>query len=84
MYFVYIIYAKAHDKYYRGFSQDPYKRLKQHNNGESKYTSKYTPWELVFIQKFDSKEKALMREKSLKKYSKAQILSLINTPLNIL
>ncbi|TXK71667.1 hypothetical protein FT993_09590 [Mesonia sp. HuA40] len=30
-YFVYIIYSESYDSYYRGYSTQPEKRLKQHN-----------------------------------------------------
>ena len=35
------------DKFYVGFSENPQKRLLEHNNPiHSKFTSKYIPWEL--------------------------------------
>ena len=83
-FFVYIIYSKTQDSYYRGYSTQPYKRLRQHNEGESRYTRNKGPWELVYLERFDTKRAALIREKSLKKYSKKQIRSLIDSPKNIL
>src|SRR5699024_8787107 len=83
-FFVYIIYSKTRDSYYRGYSTQPYKRLRQHNEGESRYTRNKGPWELVYLERFDTKRAALIREKSLKKYSKKQIRSLIDSPKNIL
>ncbi|UTW66588.1 GIY-YIG nuclease family protein [bacterium SCSIO 12643] len=80
--YVYIIQSISTGKFYKGYSLAPYDRLKQHNNGESRYTQHFCPWELVFIQSFDSKTKALIREKVLKKYSKQQIANLIKSPLN--
>jgi putative endonuclease len=82
MYYVYIIYSEKHDKYYRGFSENPWRRLWYHNAGKSYYTSKYVPWKIVFIQSFDTKSDVLKREKSLKKYSKKQIRELILSHLN--
>ncbi len=79
---VYIIYTEKHDKYYRGYSINPFRRLEQHNNGESKYTSNYAPWRLVYIQSYESKAEALKREKALKKYSKYQLKDLIRSTLN--
>jgi predicted GIY-YIG superfamily endonuclease len=35
--FVYIIQSEMDGTYYKGSSQDPYKRLLQHNAGESFY-----------------------------------------------
>ena len=82
--FVYIIYSIDHEKYYKGYSTDPYRRLVQHNNKESRYTKHFVPWKLLFLEKFSSKTEALRREKSLKKYSKAQIEELVQSPKNIL
>ena len=77
-FYVYIIYSNTHDKYYRGSSTHPALRLLQHNNGRAQYTKKFTPWVLVYLEKYSAKSDALKRERSLKKYSKAQIIDLIN------
>ncbi len=82
MYYVYIIYSKEKDCYYKGFSENPIKRLEQHNNGESRYTSKYNDWELFHLEIYLSKKEALIREKSLKKYSKQQVLELSKSTKN--
>ena len=82
--FVYILYSELHDKYYKGYSTDPYKRLGQHNAGKSRYTRSFLPWELVYIELLPNKTDALKREKSLKKYSKNQIEELMLSLKNIL
>jgi len=82
--YTYIIFSSKYDKFYRGYSSQPFLRLKQHNNGESKYTRNFTPWEIVCIQEFSSKIEAMKREKALKKYSKNQIKLLINSSKNLL
>ena len=84
MFYVYIIYSVKYDKYYKGFSLNPYKRLEQHNNKESRYTANFTPWIIVYLEKFDLKSDAIKREKSIKKYSKKQISELLKSPKNIL
>ena len=80
--FVYIIHSTIHDKYYKGYSLNPLQRLQFHNLGKSRWTSNFTPWKLVFIQAFESKKEALIRERKLKKYSKNQILDLIKSRVN--
>ena len=82
MFFVYILKSQIDGSYYKGFSEDPIKRLKSHNNKESSYTSNKVPWDLVFIQSYESKKAALVREKKLKKYSHEQIEQLILSKLN--
>ncbi|MDH4472967.1 MAG: GIY-YIG nuclease family protein [Fluviicola sp.] len=83
-YFVYIIYSQSGDCYYKGFSENPEKRLLQHNNKESRYTSKHCDWILIYLERFETKREALIREKGLKKYSKMQIGELIKSPKNII
>jgi len=50
MYFIYILYSPAFDKFYTGISKDPFQRLQQHNSSPfNSYTSKYRPWELFLF-----------------------------------
>ena len=81
--YCYIIYSLDFDKYYKGYSINPCIRLIQHNNGESRYTKKFLPWKLVYIETLKDKTSALKREKALKKYSKDQIVELIGSSKNI-
>ncbi len=81
-YHVYIIQSLHDASYYKGYSENPFTRLEQHNNGESKYTSYKKPWKLVFMQSYKTKREALTREKALKKYSHAQVRQLIDSDIN--
>ena len=81
MHFVYIIYSETSDKYYKGYSLDPIRRLEEHNEGRSRYTRHFIPWTIVYIQSFITKTEALQREKSIKKYSKTQLRDLIGSKL---
>ena len=82
-FYVYIIQSQADLSYYKGFSENPSKRLLQHNNAECKYTSTKMPWALVYIEELPTKRDALIRERGLKKYAHAQIQKLILTDKNI-
>jgi putative endonuclease len=82
-FYVYIIQSQADGSYYKGFSEDPGVRLQGHNRGESSYTKWKIPWTLVYVEQVDSKRNALIREKSLKKYSHEQIKHLIESPKNM-
>ncbi|MCC6702654.1 MAG: GIY-YIG nuclease family protein [Fluviicola sp.] len=84
MFYVYIIYSPSGDCYYKGFSENPKARLIKHNQGESRYTSKSNDWKMIYLERFATKRDALIREKGLKKYSKAQIKELIQSTKNIL
>jgi len=47
MYFIYIIYSTTSDKYYVGYSDNPIRRLLEHNTKPyTTYTSKHKPREL--------------------------------------
>ena len=83
-FYVYIIQSQADLSYYKGFSENPSRRLLQHNNGECKYTSTKMPWALVYIELLLTKRDALIRERGLKKYASAQIQKLLLTDKNIL
>jgi predicted GIY-YIG superfamily endonuclease len=54
------------DRRYIGITADLKKRFAGHNEGRSKYTSKFKPWELVTYIAFSKDEKAQEFEKYLK------------------
>ena len=54
-------------KIYIGYTSDLQNRLKSHNELATKgYTLKFRPWELLFMEEFQTKEEAIIREKNLK------------------
>ena len=47
MYYIYVIYSSSADKYYVGYTDDPQRRLTEHNSIPfNTYTSKHRPWVL--------------------------------------
>ena len=80
MYFVYILYSKRHDRYYVGHCEDLNIRLTRHNNKGVPSTKFYTPWILVYSEKFETRSLASVREKEIKnKKSRKYIEFLINS-----
>ena len=76
MYFVYII--KNHQGlFYKGFTQNLDKRIFEHNNDLSRYTSGKSPWVLVYFKEFETK--TLKEELRLKKLNAASIERLIRS-----
>ena len=69
--------------YYKGYTENPAKRLIQHNDGETKSTRNGVPWKLVYIEELETKREALVREKNLKKATRMRIEALIKHPKNI-
>jgi putative endonuclease len=83
-YYVYIIQSEKDGSFYKGFTVDFMKRLQQHNNGESQYTSSKLPWKLIYVEEQLNKKDALIREKNLKKATRERILHLISSEKNLL
>ena len=83
-FYVYIIQSETDGSFYKGFSEDPSKRLIQHNNGESRYTALKRPWKLVYVEELPTKKEALKMEKNLKKATLERISALLIHPKNIL
>ena len=65
-YQVYVLQNQS-SKFYIGLSEDVAKRLAQHNAGESKWTAKHRPWELVWTSDFMSLSEARKFENKLKR-----------------
>jgi len=69
-YQVYLLQSKNDENQkYIGISENLENRIKEHNLGNSKHTSKYKPWKLVAYFTFFDKCKAYEFEKYLKTHS---------------
>ena len=66
MYTLYILYSQTLDKFYVGYTNDPFRRLSEHNRIEGKFTDRGIPWEIVYTEKYASKLEAMKREKYIK------------------
>ena len=83
-YYVYILRSLNDGSYYKGYTQDYQKRLLEHNSGQSRYTSGKGPWELIYVEIHQSKSKALIRERKLKRCKADYFEWLKSQPTNIL
>ncbi len=72
---VYIIYSETKMRYYVGICKDIEKRLKEHNEGRSRYTKSGIPWEVVWEEKMPSREASAVLEKKIKKRGAGRFLS---------
>ncbi|MBK9042561.1 MAG: GIY-YIG nuclease family protein [Saprospiraceae bacterium] len=77
-YFVYILYSKTFDVYYKGITQNIEKRFSEHNENKSRYTAGKGPWVLVYTKSYLSKKEALIEERRLKKLNRDSLISLIS------
>jgi putative endonuclease len=82
-FYVYIIQSGRDGSFYKGSSQDPVKRLLDHNRGLSMYTSTKIPWKLVYVEELNTKRAMLIREKKLKRGNAKYYQQLIDSDKNI-
>ena len=82
MYYLYILQSKIKDKFYIGYSSDPWKRLIEHNTvPHLTFTSKYRPWELaVVFEVGNSKKKATSIERFIKKQKSISLINKLIDP----
>jgi putative endonuclease len=64
--------------YYTGWTTDPDRRVKTHNQGRgAKYTKMRLPVTLVYVETQTDKRSALKRERAIKKMTRSQKQKLI-------
>ena len=79
MYYVYLLRC-GDGTLYAGFTNDLARRLAVHNAGRgAKSTRSRLPVELVYWENFPNKSSALKREYAIKRLSRAEKLSLIQS-----
>ncbi|MCA6377011.1 MAG: GIY-YIG nuclease family protein [Cytophagales bacterium] len=66
MYYVYVLRSVDFGRFYVGLSDNVERRLNEHNKGKTSSTRFYAPWELVFVENFETRVQAREREKYLK------------------
>lgn len=84
MYQIYIIKSQGKNWYYVGMTENLEERLKSHNAGKTKSTKPYRPFEIVYIENYDSKSECRKRELFIKKNhaAKSALISQINMALS--
>jgi len=65
-YLVYVLWSEVCHRFYIGISEDPQKRLEQHNQAGRGWTARYAPWQLVYSEPCDDYSAAKRREQQLK------------------
>ena len=66
MYYVYILRSSKSGILYYGYTDNLKRRLKEHNDGLSKFTKGHLPWALVFYAAFMDKQTAKDFERYIK------------------
>ncbi len=66
MNYVYVLYSERLKKRYVGSTKDFEKRIKEHNNGKSRFTKGGIPWKLIYKEEYSTFSEARKRELFLK------------------
>jgi putative endonuclease len=82
MFYIYIIYSPSSDKYYVGYSNDPHRRLGDHNTKTfDTYTSKHRPWLLkAYFECGQEEQQAILVERFIKKQKSRKLLEQLCDP----
>lgn len=80
MWFVYMLLCDQ-KTFYVGITPNILNRIKQHELKQSFFTKKFSDLKLVYCEKHESKNKAALREKQIKGWSKAKKQMLIDGKL---
>jgi len=76
-FYVYILQC-TDGSFYTGYTKDLDERTRQHQNGKgAKYTKAHKPQTVEYVELFDTRSKAMKREREIKKLNHQQKLNLI-------
>ncbi|MDQ3047386.1 MAG: GIY-YIG nuclease family protein [Bacteroidota bacterium] len=81
MFYIYILFSPSSGIYYTGYSEDPYKRLLEHNSKEEgTFSSKHKPWTIKAIFEAGTKSEAITFERFIKKQRSPKLISKLIDP----
>ena len=72
---IYIIYSTYLDKYYIGYSSNPWNRVVQHNsNSKDKYTGRAQDWIIKAVYEVENESVAIKIERFIKKQKSRNLI----------
>ena len=78
-FYVYILLC-ADGSFYTGYTKNIGTRTRLHVNGKgARYTKMHKPEKVAYVELFDSRAKAMKREREIKRMTHQQKLNLINS-----
>lgn len=78
-FYVYILLC-ADGSFYTGYTKNIDTRARLHANGKgARYTRMHKPKRVAYVELFDSRKRAMKREREIKKMTHQQKLNLINS-----
>ena len=82
MYYIYILQSVSSGNFYIGYSEDPFRRLNEHNTSpHSTYTSKHRPWVLAAVFQCGKVESECIKiERYIKRQKSRRLLEKLIDP----
>ena len=82
MYCIYVIYSGSADIYYVGYTNEPQRRLEEHNSKpHNTFTSKHRPWIMkVLFECGNSESQTIVTERFIKKQKSRKLIELLCHP----
>ena len=78
-FYVYILLCRD-GSFYTGYTKNLDERTRLHESGKgARYTRMHKPRQIAYVELFDSRAKAIKREREIKKMSHQQKLNLVNS-----
>jgi putative endonuclease len=65
-FFVYFLQSRKNGTFYVGQTNNIEKRVERHNKGLIKTTKNRTPFDLIYVESYNTRREAMLREKHLK------------------
>ena len=78
----YILYSLKLDKYYTGSCVDIKSRFRDHNAGNSTFTSIGVPWELKYYEFYPTLQEARKREREVKRKKSRKFIESLTSNFN--
>ena len=69
VYYVYFLHSRKDGSLYIGQTNNIEKRLEQHNKGQIKSTKSKAPFDLIYVERYNTRREAMYREWTLKSTS---------------
>jgi len=82
MYYLYILYSEKSDIFYIGSTENPWKRITEHNSDPAiTFTSKHRPWIIkALFEVGTSRSDAIKMEKFIKKQKSRKLIEMLTNP----
>ena len=74
MYYCYILYSQALDRYYIGSCEDVEERLSRHLMNHNGFTGRAKDWEVVYVEEYAQKSTAQKRERQIKGWKSRKLV----------